>query len=261
MSRSDASDSSLFPPPGGDSGTAPAADRTVTLPARRKPLGPGFDPASQPWEANPTGLRAVPPDRLTAMALRARFARPPAWTPESAETWSTRFPGPETGLRLASVLVPLVMRASGLQVMLTQRTAHLHDHAGQVSFPGGRVEKSDASVIAAALREAQEETGLPPEKVEVIGQLPDYVTSTGYNIVPLVGLVQPDFDPEPNPFEVAEVFEVPLTFLMDPANHRVHRVALPHNGSHTYFSMPYGKYFVWGATAGMLHNLYRFLDA
>ncbi len=246
------------PRPGSPDNEASAA---APAPPRRRPLGgPGFDPEAQPWEANPTGLQAVPREMLSADALRARFARPPAWRPEPAEAWLTRFPGPETGLRLASVLVPLIMRPDGLQVMLTQRTAHLHDHAGQVSFPGGRVEKTDASVMDAALREAEEETGLPRNLVEITGQLPDYLTSTGFCIVPVVGLVQPGFVPVPDPFEVAEVFEVPLAFLMDPANHRVHSVTLPHNGRHSYYSMPWQQYFVWGATAGMLRDLYHFLS-
>lgn len=113
----------------------------------------------------------------------------------------------------------------------------------------------------AALRETEEETGLPRRLVEVIGQLPDYFTGTGFRVVPLVGLVRPDFAPRPDPFEVAEVFEVPLRFLMDPANHRLHSTALPAGGLRSYYSMPWQQFFIWGATAGMLRNLYQFLRA
>ncbi|MDX3907573.1 MAG: CoA pyrophosphatase [Pigmentiphaga sp.] len=213
----------------------------------------------QPWVPNPGGLAPVPGGRLTPDALRSRFAAPPAWTPDAQDINPAR--AADQTMRLASVLIPLVMRSDGIHVMLTQRTAHLHDHAGQVSFPGGRVEQSDPTVADAALRETEEETGLPRSLVEIIGQLPDYFTGTGFRVVPLVGLVQPDFQPVPDPFEVAEVFEVPLGFLMDPANHRLHRASLPAGEVRTYYSMPWRQFFIWGATAGMLRNLYQFLRA
>ncbi|MBX6319781.1 MAG: CoA pyrophosphatase [Pigmentiphaga sp.] len=225
----------------------------------RPPQRPGFDPAAQPWIANPGGLDPVPLERLTPAALRRRFAEPPAWEPDANDPESKGMAG--RAVRLASVLIPLVLRPEGICVMLTQRTAHLHDHAGQVSFPGGRVEESDASATDAALRETEEETGLPRGLVEIIGQLPDYFTRTGFRIIPLVGLVRPDFSPRPDPFEVAEVFEVPLSFLMDPTNHRLHSATLPSGDARTYYSMPWKQFFIWGATAGMLRNLYQFLRA
>jgi len=225
---------------------------------RRPPQRPAFDPVTQPWVENPGGLAAVPETRLTPVALRQRFTAPPAWTPDAQDVNPAR--AADQPLRLASVLVPMMLRSDGIRIMLTQRTAHLHDHAGQVSFPGGRVEPSDSSVADAALRETEEETGLPRGLVEVIGQLPDYFTGTGFRVVPLVGLVRPDFAPRPDPFEVAEVFEVPLRFLMDPANHRLHSAALP-SGLRSYYSMPWKQFFIWGATAGMLRNLYQFLRA
>lgn len=157
-------------------------------------------------------------------------------------------------LTRAAVLFPIVLREGGQTVLLTQRTAHLRDHGGQISFPGGRMEAGDAGPVDTALREAVEEIGLPVSQVRVIGFLPEYRTGTGFRVTPVVGLVTPPFPIEPDPFEVAEVFEVPLAFLLDPANHRQHslhyRGALRH-----YFAMPYGEYFIWGATAGMIRSL------
>lgn len=154
----------------------------------------------------------------------------------------------------AAVLFPIVVRDSGNTVLLTQRTAHLRDHAGQISFPGGRVEEDDASPIHTALRETEEEIGLSRHHVDVIGFLPEYRTGTGFRVTPVVGLVHPPFDLTPDPFEVAEVFEVPLAFLLDPLNHQNHsmhyRGAMRH-----YVAMPYGDYFIWGATAGMIRSL------
>lgn len=161
-------------------------------------------------------------------------------------------------LRPASVLVPLVAYDSGLSVILTERTEHLANHAGQVSFPGGRLEDHDDGPVACALRETEEETGLPRDKVDVLGFLDEYVTVTGFSVTPVVGLVTPPVTLDPDPFEVAEVFEVPLAFILDPANHK--KVARVVNGrSRPYYAMPYGDHYIWGATAGMLMNLYRVL--
>ncbi|MFZ2267170.1 MAG: CoA pyrophosphatase [Azonexus sp.] len=160
------------------------------------------------------------------------------------------------GLELtpAAVLFPIVLREAGQTVLLTQRTAHLRDHAGQISFPGGRVEDEDASPVHTALRETEEEIGLAREYIEILGFLPEYRTGTGFRVTPVVGLVQPPFTLALDPFEVAEAFEVPLDFLLDPANHQEHslhyRGALRH-----FFAMPYGDYFIWGATAGMIRSL------
>jgi 8-oxo-dGTP pyrophosphatase MutT (NUDIX family) len=160
----------------------------------------------------------------------------------------------DQALTPAAVLFPIVLRDGGQTVLLTQRTAHLRDHAGQISFPGGRVEAEDISPSHTALRETEEEIGLPRERIEILGFLPEYRTGTGFRVTPVVALVQPPFDLQPDPFEVAEVFEVPLAFLLDPANHQQHslhyRGALRH-----YFAMPYGDYFIWGATAGMIRSL------
>lgn len=161
---------------------------------------------------------------------------------------------PEQVLTPAAVLVPIVLRDAGQTMLLTQRTAHLRDHAGQISFPGGRVEVDDASPVATALRETEEEIGLARERVDVLGFLPEYRTGTGFRVTPVVALIRPPFELLPDPFEVAEVFEVPLSFLLDPANHQRH--SLHYRGAlRSYFAMPYGDYFIWGATAGMIRSL------
>lgn len=224
---------------------------------------PIFDPEAQSIESTGADLPALAPERLTADWLRARFHAPLAWEPEPREVrWL-----PEDGdPREAAVLVPVVVRESGLTVLLTQRADHLNDHAGQVSFPGGRREPEDPSAAATALREAQEEVGLAPERVEVLGALPDYLTGTGFSVTPVVGLVHMPFTLHPDTFEVADIFEVPLAFLMNPAHHEV-RVVRWDGGERRFFAMPYprgdvgGDYFIWGATAGMLRNFYRFLAA
>jgi 8-oxo-dGTP pyrophosphatase MutT (NUDIX family) len=220
---------------------------------------PSFDPLIQPWIANPGDLQPVPSGRLLVPSLRERFAAPPIWTPEPRDVNPLR--ATEGAMRPAAVLIPMVLRESGITVMLTQRTAHLHNHAGQVSFPGGQMEQADSSVTDAALRETEEETGIGRGLIEVIGQLPDYATGTGFRVTPVVGFVQPGFTAQPDPFEVAEIFEVPLSFLADPVNHHLHRAMLPSGEERSYFSMPWQQFFIWGATAGMLRNLYRFLLA
>ena len=158
----------------------------------------------------------------------------------------------------AAVLVPIVLRPEELTVMFTRRTAHLRSHSGQVSFPGGRSEASDASPEATALRETREEIGLEAGCIEILGRLADYRTRTGYCVSPVVAFVQPPFELHLDAHEVEEVFEVPLSFLLDPANHQRH--AREFQGRHVeYTAMPYGRHYIWGATAGMLVNLYHHL--
>lgn len=229
-------------------------------PRPRRPLArPGFDPATQPWVVANASLPAVPASLLTPDSLRGTLSQPSTWTLELSRDTDLRYPGREGVPVPAAVLIPLVTRDNGVHIMLTQRAAHLHDHAGQISFPGGRIETSDSTPEAAALREAQEETGLPANHVEVLGSMPPYLTATGFSIVPVVSLVRPGFDLAPDAFEVAEVFEVPLSFLMDPANHRLYEARLDDGRVRQYYGMPYGKHFIWGATAGMLRNLYHLL--
>jgi 8-oxo-dGTP pyrophosphatase MutT (NUDIX family) len=154
----------------------------------------------------------------------------------------------------AAVLVPIVAHPDQLTVLLTRRTAHLHDHAGQVSFPGGRVDAEDDSPVTTALREAEEEVGLPRATTTIIGRLDTYQTRTGFEIVPVVAIVQPPFDLKIDPFEVAEAFEVPLDFIVDPTNHRRDSRIFQGNERH-FWSMPFGTYYIWGVTAGILVNL------
>lgn len=158
----------------------------------------------------------------------------------------------------AAVLVPLVLRDATPSVLLTRRTDHLHHHPGQISFPGGRVEAGDASPVATALRETQEEIGLAADRVELLGALPDYFTGTGFRVTPVVGLVHPPFELVLDTFEVAEAFEVPLAHFLDPANHLRHSLEVEGRTRH-FHAMPYGDYYIWGATAGMLMSLYQVL--
>jgi 8-oxo-dGTP pyrophosphatase MutT (NUDIX family) len=225
---------------------------------------PLLNPRAVPVAGNDAHLPAVDPGRLTAQALRRRFASPPSWQPETIGD-GRLFEGRERAA--ASVLVPLVERDEGLTVLLTQRTAHLRDHAGQISFPGGRAESADEDAVATALREAEEEVGLARRHVDVIGSLPEYRTVTFFDVTPVVALVRPPFALALDAHEVADAFEVPLTFLMAPANHHRHRFEFE-GYRREFLSMPWPRpggsgepYFIWGATAAMLRNLYRFLSA
>ena len=161
---------------------------------------------------------------------------------------------PSAALRAAAVLVPLVDHPSGMSVLLTQRTAHLSAHAGQISFPGGRIEEHDPDEIAAALRETEEEVGLSRERVSIVGRLDNYVTGTGFEITPIVGIVAPPFALAIDPYEVAEAFEVPLAFILDRRNHqRVERESAGRRRA--FFVLPFEGRNIWGATAGILVNL------
>lgn len=233
----------------------------LIIPTMSPRFPPAFDPRQVPVlsGAASDGLLAIHPRQLTPQALRGRFARPPVWTPELVQErrFTDRAPA------AAAVLLPLVMRER-LHLLLTQRTAHLSTHSGQIAFPGGKVDAQDRDATAAALREAEEETGLSAEHVEVLGTLPQYVTGTQFFITPVVALVQPGFSLRPNPDEVDDVFEVPLDFLMDPLNHQRH--AMTWEGEvREWYSMPYHdgqrERYIWGATAGMLRNFYHLLRA
>jgi 8-oxo-dGTP pyrophosphatase MutT (NUDIX family) len=231
-----------------------------------------FDPRDVPvWQID-HDMPAVPMPFLQPDALKARFAQPPVWEPEVLrESFSSDRPPLQ-----AAVLVPIVMRgpqSNAPSVLLTRRAAHMKTHSGQIAFPGGKVDPQDANMQATALREAEEEVGLSARHVQVIGELPVYVTGTSFWVTPVIALVSPDFDLRPNADEVDDVFEVPLSFLMNPANHRRHAIEWQ-GARRQWFSMPYKErrtaangeiqaveHFIWGATAGMLRNFYRFLIA
>jgi len=157
------------------------------------------------------------------------------------------------------VLIPVIAHAQGLTVLFTQRTQHLKSHSGQVSFPGGRAEPGDASAEFTALREAQEEISLALERVEILGRLPEYHTRTGFRVTPVIGLIQPPLELTPDPREVESVFEVPLSFLLDPAN-RQRRTREFQGRSVGFYVFEYQGHMIWGATAGMLVNLHKMLE-
>jgi len=164
------------------------------------------------------------------------------------------FTPPSAALRPAAVLVPLIDHAGGMTVLLTQRTPHLSAHAGQIAFPGGSIDAADADAVAAALRETEEEVGLARERVQVVGRLDTYVTGTGFEIAPIVGLVAPPLDLAIAPVEVAEAFEVPLSYILDRRNHqRIERESAGRRRA--FFVLPYEGRNIWGATAGILVNL------
>jgi len=220
---------------------------------------PSIDPRSVPVTQVDTHLPAVAAAALAGAALQARFAQPPPWQPElvAEKKFMDRPP------MRAAVLIAIVQHASPT-VLLTQRTAHLSTHSGQIAFPGGKLDAADADATAAALREADEEVGLQRSFVQVLGELPLYTTGSSFLVTPVVALVSPGFGLSPNAYEVADVFEVPLAYLMNPAHHRHHQFEWQGVQRH-WLSMPYQdgttERFIWGATAGMLRNFYRFLMA
>lgn len=227
----------------------------------RKPLSTEQAAAIAPLDPAQFNAGLTPVRGLSAASLRARFRDDRAWRHEMLG--DQQLEGVNTdagaGYRHASVLVPIVVGPE-LSLLLTRRTSHLSNHAGQISFPGGRAEASDADAVDTALREANEEIGLAREQVEVIGYLPKYFTVTRYEVTPVVALVHPPFAITPDPNEVAEAFEVPLEFILDPANHQ--KRSRPWEGrTRHFYAMPYGRHFIWGATAAMLRNLYHFMRA
>lgn len=224
---------------------------------------PAFDPRQIPVQRVDSHLPAISLAAMQPAALRQRFVLPPQWNPEFRveQKFLDRVP------MHASVLLPIVMRDRPT-VLLTERSLHLSTHSGQIAFPGGKAEDGDLDASATAIREAQEEVGLNPAFVQVLGVMPHYVTGSSFIVTPVVALITPGFTLTPNKDEVADIFEVPLDFLMNPAHHRHH--AFEWEGGHReWLSMPYQdeaqkntpQRFIWGATAGMLRNFYRLLSA
>ncbi|MFC6489039.1 CoA pyrophosphatase [Nitratireductor sp. GCM10026969] len=210
-------------------------------------------------------IRAATQNRFSAEAFRRRAAaQDPAHDPDA---YGDHRLNPDIrhlivrdGLDDAAVLVPVVDHGEEATVILTQRTTTLRRHSGQIAFPGGRIDDEDGSPEHAALREAEEEIGLAPSRVEIVGRMPDYVTGSGYRIRPVLSIVEPGFTLTLNPHEVEVAFEVPLSFLMDPANHR-RESRIWQERERFYYTMPYGERFIWGVTAGILHMLYERLYA
>jgi 8-oxo-dGTP pyrophosphatase MutT (NUDIX family) len=202
-------------------------------------------------------------EQLTPAALRRRFSQPGAWKPEltsDARLGSESAEPPKP----AAVLLPLVRRDEQLGVLLTHRARHLHDHAGQISFPGGRIEPSDRGAVEAALREAAEETGLDVERIELLGTLPNYLTVTRFDVTPVVGMIVAPIALRLDASEVEDAFEVPLSFLMDTRNHQ-RRVVSSRGERRFVYAIPYHdglrERMIWGVTAAIVRNFYGFLRA
>lgn len=214
-----------------------AREELIERLARRQPGRRGFGGTADPVEA-----------AKVREATRGDHDLNPGETPPSA------------ALRPAAVLVPLIEHPGGMTVLLTQRTSHLSAHAGQIAFPGGRIEAEDDDEVAAALRETEEEVGLPRDHVSIIGRLDTYVTGTGFEITPIVGIIRPPYPLTIDPYEVAEAFEVPLSYILDRRNHnRTERESA--GRTRVFFVLPYEGRNIWGATAGMLVNLAEVLTA
>jgi 8-oxo-dGTP pyrophosphatase MutT (NUDIX family) len=218
-----------------------------------------FDPRVQPAVVANEGLEPLAANVLTPEALRAALSLARARSVLRSTDYASAYPGRAGVTVLAAVLLALVRRADGIHLVLTERASHLHDHPGQISLPGGRIETTDVSPEAAAVREATEEIGLAPSYIEVLGRMAPYTTVTGFCITPVVALVRPGFTYAANAFEVAKIFEVPLVYVMNPNNHMQHCLTLTGGHSRHYFSMTWEHFFIWGATAGMLRNFYHLL--
>jgi 8-oxo-dGTP pyrophosphatase MutT (NUDIX family) len=218
-----------------------------------------FDPKLAEYLPTTDVLPAVPAQRLTVDSMRRRFVHPTPWQPETSRGTGSLVGGSTP----AAVLLAVVPRPEP-SLVLTVRSGQLPVHAGQIAFPGGKVDAQDAHAVDAALREAHEEIGLPPACVEVLGQLPTFFTGTGFSVIPVVGLVPTDVVFYPNPGEVDQVFEVPLAFLLNPVNHRRQQVEFQ-GALRQWYAMPYAlhgqEFHIWGVTAGILRNFYRFLAA
>lgn len=240
------------------------------MPFSRSPRGivkPRFDPLVQPVIST-KALPALAAESIRIEFIRKAFGQSFPWRVEPVfahsfdeEKRACGMAGAEVVIIEAAVLIALIQRPSGLHVLFTRRAAHLYDHAGQISFPGGRIEPDDAGAVAAAVRETWEEVGIAPEFIDVLGTQPSFLTSTGFTMKPVIAHVRPGFAINPDLAEVAEVFEVPLAVLMDTSRHCLHEARLPEGRNRFYFSMSWHSHFIWGATAALIRNLYHYLAA
>ena len=222
---------------------------------------PTFDPKAQRSVRANVGLLPVPADKLNESFIQQSFEHPESspisdpvvakWNAEKKQYHQ------KTAYIEAATLMPLIHTENGLEMLLTRRSLQLKKHSGQISFPGGRVDKEDTSAAHTALRETFEEIGVPDTQIRLVGQLPDFFTGTGFLMKPFVGFISPDYSLKINQAEVAEVFSVPLSFLLNPDNHFLHDVPVGVATVREYFSIPWGEYFIWGATAAVIRNFYQ----
>ncbi|NYT35284.1 CoA pyrophosphatase [Allopusillimonas soli] len=234
---------------------------SLSPPRRTLLASSGFDPQQQPVVPAET-LPPLLSQSLQLDFIRAAFGCTIDWNVEPLFSRSFQADAMRgKDLRQAAVFFPLLQRQDGLHVLFTERASHLSNHAGQVSFPGGRIEPTDKDVIAAALRETHEEIGVGAEFIQLIGTQPAFLTSTRFTMKPVIGVILPGYTLAPDPSEVAEVFEVPLSVLMDTRRHRLHRASLPGGGHRFYFSITWQSHFIWGATAALIRNFYHYLAA
>ena len=235
--------------------------QSTSPPRNRRVILPGFDPLVQPVVSSEV-LEPLSESSIQLDFISSAFACPVEWQVEPVFVDSFQADVLEhRGAIKAAVFVALVQRPSGVHVLFTCRASHLYDHAGQICFPGGRIESTDTDAIAAAIRETQEEIGVSPEFITIIGTQPSFLTSTRFTMKPIIGSLRPGFTINPDLTEVAEVFEVPLSVLMDTGLHRLHRASLPGGGHRFYFSITWKSYFIWGATAALIRNFYHYLAA
>ncbi len=229
---------------------------------KRIAIVPGFDPQAQPLVPPNGTLEPLKAAALQLDFICEAFKQPIAWDVEPVFTAAFHVDDVRIeNIVRAAVFFPLVQRADGLHVIFTRRASHLYDHAGQISFPGGRIEATDTDAVAAAVRETYEEIGVEPQYIQLIGTQPSFLTSTHFTMKPVIGYIRQGFSIHYDESEVADVFEVPLAFLMDPSHHLLHKAELPGGGHRFYFSMTWDQYFIWGATAALVRNFYHYLAA
>lgn len=223
---------------------------------------PNFDPQAQSaFQAN-QGLSVLPEERMSIAFIQKALSLPQLVSLDPIiERWNyeKRLIHIQQPYAEAATLMLLVEKEQGVEMLLTRRAMHLKKHSGQISFPGGRIDQKDASAEEAALRETFEEIGIASTHIQLLGQLPDFFTGTGFLMKPFVAALKKDYELSINQDEVDEVFSVPLSFLLNPNHHFLHKVDLE-EGIREYFSMPWQNYFIWGATAAVIRNLYHVLD-